>query len=402
MPEPGENTLRILYHHRTQGRGAEGHHIISIVNALRSQGHHVDVLSPPGIDPFMLRDEAPVDKAQVETSGVQSLWKWISRYLPNAFFEFLEIGYNLTALLRLRQAFKDNSYDIIYERYAFYLVAGCYYANRHQISFVLEANEVVGIPNRARPLVFKNLCNLFEQYLLKRTSRVLTVSSYLRQMILEKGGIAASSVLVVPNAIDPLELNSAPKNLEIQKKLGIQGRKVIGFVGWFDRWDRLDFMVQVFARLRDIEPNLVLLLIGDGPVLSQVRENVTARNLVDAVFYTGKVPRGEVQEYMKLLDIALLPHSNQFGSPVVLFEFFGLKIPVVAPRLPPIEDVMEDGVNGLLFNPLDIDNCVSKVGLLLADEGGELAGQLADIAHDRLLADHTWQRNAEQIYSKLD
>lgn len=37
--------LRILYHHRTQGKGAEGNHIVSVVTALRELGHEVRVLS---------------------------------------------------------------------------------------------------------------------------------------------------------------------------------------------------------------------------------------------------------------------------------------------------------------------------------------------------------------------
>jgi hypothetical protein len=74
-------SLRILYHHRTQGRGAEGLHIRSIVEALRDMGHAVTVLSPPGVDPLAAESDIPVDKTSVSTSGVQSLWKWVSRHL---------------------------------------------------------------------------------------------------------------------------------------------------------------------------------------------------------------------------------------------------------------------------------------------------------------------------------
>lgn len=391
----GEKKYRILYHHRTQGRGAEGHHIISIVKALRGMGHEVDVLSPPGIDPFELADQAPVDKAEVRTSGLQTIWKWISRKLPNAGFEFLEIGYNLTALARLRKALAGADYDIVYERYAFYLVAGAYLAKRKRIPFVLEANEVVGIPNRARPLVFERLCGRFESYLLRHTSRVLTVSSYLRQMILQQQAVDPEQVLVVPNAIDPAGLSTTPRDEELRGKLGLAGRKVIGFAGWFDKWDRLDLMIEVLERVRTAHPHVVLLLIGDGPVLYKVREQVAQRGLQDAVFYTGKVARAEVQEYLKMLDIAILPHSNNFGSPVVLFEFCGLKIPLVAPRLPPILDVMEDGNTALLFEPLDVAGCAACVMALLDDP--QLGPRLAENAYRELLARHTWQRNAAHI-----
>ena len=56
-------SLRILYHHRTQGRGAEGLHIRSIVGAARrrTRGHGP---SPPGIDPLAVDADVPVDRAR--------------------------------------------------------------------------------------------------------------------------------------------------------------------------------------------------------------------------------------------------------------------------------------------------------------------------------------------------
>src|ERR1043165_134322 len=83
--------MRILYHHRTQGRGAEGNHIVSIVGALRALGHHVDVLSPPGVDPFDPASTIPVDKAKTQTRGWSSVWKLMSRKLPNWVFEIAQL-----------------------------------------------------------------------------------------------------------------------------------------------------------------------------------------------------------------------------------------------------------------------------------------------------------------------
>ena len=193
--------LRILYHHRTQGRGAEGVHIISIVHALEKLGHHVTVLSPSGVDPLKGAGDAPVDKAKVKTQGMQTIWKWVSRHLPNALFELAEILYNIPAARRLEKALRAQAYDIIYERYAFYLLAGAFTAAKYDIPFVLEANEVSGIRDRARRQTFERLCRLFERSLFRRCRGILTVSSHLRDRILANG-VAPARVRVVPNAVD--------------------------------------------------------------------------------------------------------------------------------------------------------------------------------------------------------
>ena len=96
-----------------------------------------------------------------------------------------------------------------------------------------------------------------------------------------------------------------------------------------------------------------------------------------------------------LLDVAVLPHSNRFGSPLVLFEFMACGLPIVAPRLDPITDVLRDGMTGLLFDPLDLGQMVEAITTLL--ESAELRRRLGDTARHRVRAEHTWEQNAAAI-----
>lgn len=388
-------SLRILYHHRTQGRGAEGVHIASIVHALERMGHEVTVLSPPGVDPLAQAGAAPVDKSSVKTTGVHSLWKLMSRRLPNFLFEIAEIGYNLAAWLRLRAALKQQRYDLVYERYAFYLVAGAMLARRRGIPFVLEANEVSGIASRARPQSFPRLCAWFERMLFRRCTGILTVSSKLKQMI-ERQGVEPERVGVTPNAFHVEKLRHVRRRRpDLIGRYRLQGKTVIGFAGWFDHWDRLDLLLDIGARLRRHHPEIMLLLIGDGPVMPALRARAAQPDLADGVVFTGAVPRAEVYDYISLLDIAVLPHSNDFGSPVVMFEFMGLSVPVVAPALPPILDVHAGRDTALLFPPLDAEACQNRIGELV--QSPERRAALAARAHELLLRNHTWDNNARQI-----
>ena len=386
--------LRILYHHRTQGRGAEGLHIASIVRALQAQGHEVTVVSPPGIDPLDPASSAPVDKAAVKTRGLQSLWKAVSRHLPNALFEIAEIGYNVPAALRLRRELKRQRYDLVYERYAFYLLAGAFLARRHGIPFVLEANEVSGIAHRARRQSFPRLCSVVERRLFARCTAIHTVSSHLARRILRQG-VPPDRVHVVPNAFDPTRVVRREDRAVLAARFGLQGRTTLGFAGWFDAWDRLDLLIDVFDGLRSAHPGIALLLIGDGPVMGALREQVRAKGLERDVVFTGAVPRKDVYDLMALLDVAVLAHSNDFGSPVVLFEFMGLGIPVVAPRLEPILDVLVSEETALLFDPLDAKGLAEVLNRLLRDP--EERRTLAERAYARLLSEHTWDRNASRI-----
>jgi glycosyltransferase involved in cell wall biosynthesis len=386
--------LNVLYHHRTQGRGAEAVHISSIVHALRGMGHSVTVVSPPGIDPLDPTHAIPVDKARVRTGGMQTIWKLISRHLPNFLFEIAEICYNVSAYRRLSTVLASQKFDLIYERYAFYLIVSGLLAREHDIPLVLEANEVSGIASRARRQSYPSLCSRFERFLFARCSGIHTVSSHLKNMIL-KQGVPEARLHLVPNAFDIAKVEGIAKSTELVRTLGLASRLVVGFAGWFDHWDRLDFFVEVFRELKKSHSHITLLLVGDGPVLAEARQLVDAYGLAGDVVFTGPVPRSRIYDYLALIDIAVLPHSNDFGSPVVMFEFMGLRKPLVAPRLAPIQDVHRDGDTALLFDPLNISQCRDAINRLIMSPA--LRAELAERAYLKVSTQHTWSRNAELI-----
>ena len=298
----------------------------------------------------------------------------------------------------LEKELKTGNYDLVYERYAFFLVAGAIKSKKYNIPFVLEANEVSGIQDRARKQTFKKLCDKFERFLFQRCDSIHTVSSYLRNMIMEQG-VSAEKIEVTPNAIDPNKFSGNHKSVELVKKYQLENEVVLGFAGWFDDWDRLDLLLDVFNDIKQVKDNVKLLLVGDGAVLDPLRIKIKEFKLEEDVILTGAVTRDQVQDYISLLDIAVITHSNEFGSPVVMFEFMGLKIPIVAPDLLPITDVLTDGINGEIFDVLNMEQLKGKLLNLIDDES--LRTKLADNAYAQLMAKHTWKNNAQAIVQVL-
>ncbi|HWL64120.1 MAG TPA: glycosyltransferase [Steroidobacteraceae bacterium] len=391
--------LRILYHHRTQGRGAEGNHIVSIVTALRGLGHTVDVLSPPGVDPFSAGASVPVDKARTRTRGWASAWKMVSLYMPNWLFEVGEIIYNVPAFLRLRRALRDGSYDLVFERYAFYLVAGAIAARQAGCRFLLEANEACGIRNRARHQSFPRLCASFEKFLLRRCTAVHAVSSSLGRLLLG-AGLHPARLAVVPNGFDVGRLRLARSREQMRAHLGYRDETVIGFAGWFDHWDRLDLMLQVFEDLRRTRPFLRLCLVGAGPAIAGLTARLESSPFRGDVQLTGAIPRAEVYDYIQTFDVGMLPHSNDFGSPIVMFEMMALRMPLVLPRLPPIEDVHEHGVTAELFTPLDVAEAAAALARVV--DHPDSGRKLADAGYAMLTETYTWTNAARRILGRLD
>ncbi len=114
---------------------------------------------------------------------------------------------------------------------------------------------------------------------------------------------------------------------------------------------------------------------------------------------TGAVPRQQVYDYIQTFDIGVLPHSNVFGSPIVMFEMMGLSVPLVLPRLPPIEDVHSDSETALTFPPLDFQACRAAIARYLSDPA--LREATAARAHAMLISRHTWRDTAARIVGAM-
>lgn len=108
----------------------------------------------------------------------------------------------------------------------------------------------------------------------------------------------------------------------------------------------------------------------------------------------------ELAKYILHFDIGVMPDSNDYGSPLKIFEYAAMRKPVVAPRLKPLEDVIEDGVNGVLFKAKDKKALANSVLKLLTDE--KYAKRLAENAYEKVMKLYTWQNNAKAIFEKWD
>ena len=379
--------MRFIYHHRTAGRGGEGLHITSVVSALRALGHDVMVISPPGVDPMRTADAVPLDKGDVASSGLSRLWKLVTCSFPQFAFELAEVLYNVYATVRLLPVLRRDKGAVYYERYALFLWAGVWLAKALDHRVILEVNEVAGV-ERARSYAFVTLAQWLERRTFAKADEILTVSSFLQREVLNRGG-REGHVHLRPNAIDPKRFGGREQRRDrIRSRLGLTGTTVLGFVGWFDRWDRLDRLVDLLEKLQPTHAAARLLLVGDGPVAAELTAVISREGLEGRIVLSGPVPRDEVPDYIDAMDICILPDSNTFGSPIVLFEFMAMGKAVIAPNVQPVLDVLSDGVTGFIVNRQDNEALLRAVIRLL--DGPELTRQIGEAARSTVLARHTW------------
>ncbi len=385
--------MNILYHFRTQGRGAEGVHIAGIAGALEELGHQVDFSSPTGADPRRTCGADPF----AGTGRRSRFWAWLARHCPDTVFEVLELSYNAVSLFRNARLLKRRRYQMVYERHAFFLCATAWLATRRRIPLVVEINELVGDERVRRQPTFRRLAERCDRFSLRRASLVTVVSPHLQRRVIGLG-VPVERTLVLPNAVAAADYATPADGSQIRLKYGLGDAVLIGFVGWLVPWHRLEDLLEAVAEVgrRDLR----LLIVGSGPLRSDLERLAAARGIAARVHFVGAVPHDSVREHIAAMDIAVIPHSNEYRSPIKLFEYMGQGKAVLAPRTEPIAMVVRHGENGLLFDPGDASSFRTGLARLLAEP--QTRQSLGAQARADILAGHTWRQNAVRILARLE
>ena len=153
-------------------------------------------------------------------------------------------------------------------------------------------------------------------------------------------------------------------------------------------------LLQAFAMLGPTAASARLILVGDGP--EQFALNAMAQNLgvAEAVTFRGRLPEQATLEEIAQSDILVLP-SFMEGLPIVLMEAMALRLPVIASRVAGIPELVQDGVNGLLFTPANWEELAKRLEQLLTDTA--LRQRLGEEGRRAIEAQFDVRRSARQL-----
>jgi glycosyltransferase involved in cell wall biosynthesis len=155
--------------------------------------------------------------------------------------------------------------------------------------------------------------------------------------------------------------------------------RVLLYVGRLDREKNLEFLLEAIARVR--VPRVRLLLVGRGTQAAALRRAAEARGVADRVDLRGGSPPDGLPAYYRAADAFVFASTTETQGLAVL-EAMACGLPVVAVRATGIEEVVAEGVSGLLV-PEAPAVFGDAVGQILIDR--DLAAKLAIGARDAAL-----------------
>lgn len=237
-----------------------------------------------------------------------------------------------------------------------------------------------------------------------QADHVVTLAEVMKRELVESG-VPAEKILVVPNAVDVAAFEPLPRDLDLAARLGIQpGETVLGYISSMVPYEGIRYLIAATARLiADGEP-VRTLLVGDGTERERLQAYAADLGIADCVIFTGRVPHAEVPAYYSLIDIFVVPRTDdrvsRLVTPLKPYEAMAMERTVMVSAVPALEEMVVAGETGLTFRAEDAEHLAAVASALIASP--ERRAVLGRNARAWVCQHRTWSENGRRYRELYD
>ena len=272
--------------------------------------------------------------------------------------------YDLALATRMAEVAEFYSLDLLHVHYAI----------PHSVSALL-ARQLLASRGRRLPFVTTlhgtdiTLVGLDPSYLpitrfaIEQSDGVTAISSHLRHHTREAFGIT-SEIEVIRNFVNcDVYIRKPDLVAAMRPRFAEPGEKLLVHLSNFRPVKRVTDVIEVFARVAKAMPAR-LMLMGDGPDRSAVEHLALRHGVQDRIHFLGK--QDDVHELLPLADLMLMPSQMEsFG--LAALEAMACCVPAIATNVGGVPELIENGMNGLLFEVGDVEAMSQAAIALLSD-----------------------------------
>lgn len=231
---------------------------------------------------------------------------------------------------------------------------------------------------------------------MRKCQHIIIPSESMRSILVNDFGLV-DRFTVIPTGIDLTPFKKA-NGAALRAEWNWPDDKVIISAGRLAEEKNWVTLLRAFALALGKQPNLRLVLLGDGPQAEALRQLVGELEITDRVTFTGKVPFEEVPNYLKAADLFSFASITETQGLVTL-EAMASGLPVVAVDGPGTKDILEDGKQGFL---VENDPEALANGIVNLVENSGLIGKFksAALRASRTYDNHRLGRKMLKVYEQ--
>jgi len=355
-------------------------HVQAVAEGLARLGHDVHVITQPG----GAWPEGPVHwHPQSPPLGTQRL-RWLKAGTV------ADLGRRIDA-------------DVVIERYHNFGGEGILAARRLGVPGVLEVNApVIDYPGSAKARVDRALLvepmRRWRDRICRLTDLFVTPTAEILP-----GWIDRARVLEIEWGADVRHFRP-----DVPRAAGFPsdpGRIWCVFAGAFRSWHGVVHLAASLARLHEAGDNRFgAVLIGDGPERAAAQR---AARHVPGVIFTGAIPHAQLPSWLAAADIGVAPFDPLkhgplrlcfYWSPLKIFEYMAVGLPVVAPALSRLGRLVEHGRDGLLYDAGD-PRALDRALVSLVDPATR--ERMGRAARERVVNHFSWDAHCATLEARL-
>ena len=247
---------------------------------------------------------------------------------------------------------RAGGYDLVYERYSLFstVIAEC------GVPGILEVNAPLIDEQRThRVLVDEQAADAALQEQVQAALATICVSDPVRDWVI--ACTEGTRVFTVPNGVNVHRITPQPES---------PGAPVVTFVGTLKPWHGVDVLLRARAQAHK---DWQLRIIGDGPMRAELDD--LAHSLGIDVDFRGAVAPDAIPQHMAGTAIGVAPYpamdtdSDQYFSPLKVYEYMAAGLPVVASRVGQLPEIM--GESAYLVPPSDPEALAEALDALVAN-----------------------------------
>ncbi len=249
---------------------------------------------------------------------------------------------------------------------------------------------------RLYPEVLNKRRKWFNRFVLQKlTHRVTAVSSDVKQRLIDYEGVCPDRIQVVYNGVKPAPPVSDADKKALRRRFGFSDQDIIaGCVGRLDPIKNLPLFINALKTARAACPDLKGIIIGDGPLYSELKTLVKTLDMQDHIRFTGY--RKDAAFLIHIMDIYTLVSFSE-GTSMALLEAMSAGVPAIVTRVGGNPEIVVHDQTGWMI--LSDDPSALTAALTNAASDVTKRHSLGRNARNRFLESFTFDRMIQQYSS---
>jgi glycosyltransferase involved in cell wall biosynthesis len=286
-------------------------------------------------------------------------------------------------------------------------LSGCWIARWKRVPFVFEVRDLwpeslsaVGMGDD-NSLLHRSLGKIAD-FLYRNSDRVVVVTPAFEEFLVAHRNVPRQKISVIENGVES-DLFAPCNNTDGRKELRAEGKFVVSYIGTLGMAHGLQTILDAALQLRDTNPNIVFLILGEGADKQRLVAMAEERNLHNLRF-VGQQPREKIPSYISASDacLVLLKRTELFKTviPTKMLEFMSCERPVILGVDGQARSILEEARAGIVIEPENAADLVNAACRLAANQ--ELAREMGKNGREYIVRKFSRHHTAEKYIRVLE